>query len=292
MVGKDSEKIHKKMTLGSQLPDKLPESISLEVTTRCNYQCPYCYCFWHEFPDKTPRLLDTEEWKRLITQCIQKGGKEFTFTGGEALLRPDICELLDYASRQNKTIRISLFTNGSRMDDKMFHFCMERKIAISTSLQGLRSHRAMTGTQYGYRKTLELIALGHQEHWPISVSVTVTKGNRDEIRDIFAAAALCGASSIQLGPMMPEGRGKFHLDLALNEEEWEQLKREIRDMRDCGVPYVFCDEIVCRCKNISPEILRMFPAKSAAECRAGKDFGVIGPDGKYRKCLHYFPAEY
>jgi len=260
------------MTTFPQLPDILPPHLSLEVTTQCNYQCPYCYCFWHEFPETAPQLLNTEEWKKLIIQCIQKGVKSLTFTGGEALLRPDICELLDYTFRQQQTVRLSLFTNGSRMDEKMFHFCRERKITVSTSLQGLRTHNAMTGTKYGYRKTLELIALGHQEHWPVEVSITATKENRNEIKDIFAAAALCGASSIQLGPMMPEGRGKFHLDLVLNEEEWENLKQEIRDMKDCGVPYVFCDEIVCKCRPHSPEILRMFPATPPNRVQSRKGF--------------------
>ena len=35
------------------------------------------------------------------------------------------------------------------------------------------------------------------------------------------AAALSGASRIQMGAMMAEGRGREHLDLMLTREEWE-----------------------------------------------------------------------
>jgi len=278
------------MSAVPSLPETLPSDMTLEVTTRCNYQCPYCYCFWHEFPGQTGADLGTAEWKVLIDSCIRKGVKSLLFTGGEALLRDDIRELLDHAAQQIPRVDISLFTNGSRMDEPMFLFCKERGISVLTSLQGLRTHEAMTGTRSGYRKTLELILLGHQEEWPVPVSITVTKENRPEIRDIFAAAALCGAGFIQLGPMMPEGRGRNHLEWVLSRTEWESVKEEIRNMRNCGVPYVFCDEMICTCRSHSPEITGLFPDSGDNPCEAGKRFGVIGPDGRYRKCLHFPPA--
>jgi MoaA/NifB/PqqE/SkfB family radical SAM enzyme len=217
--------------------------------------------------------------------------KSFLFTGGEALLRNDIRELLDDAARTDPQIDVSLFTNGLLMDEAMFFFCRERGVGISTSLQGLRTHGTMTGTEYGYRKTLELISLGRREDWPLAVSIVVTKENRDEIRDVFAAAALCGASFIQLGPMLPEGRGATRPEWLLSREEWESVKGEIRAVKDFGVPYVFCDEMICTCRSHAPEIEARFPVLKETPCEAGREFGVIGPDGKYRKCIHSLPLD-
>ena len=257
---------------------------------QCNYQCPYCYCFWHDSPKTVTSELDTAEWKEVIDLCIRKGVKYFLFSGGEALLRKDICDLLDHATLDSN-IEVSLFTNGSLMNEVMFFFCKERNIGISTSLQGLRTHEVMTGTKSGYRKTLELISLGHQENWPIAVSIVVTKINLDEIRDVFSAAALCGARFIQLGPMMPEGRAGNHPEWLLLREEWESLKEEIRNMKDFSVPYAFCDEIICSCRSHTPETTACFQIPNDRPCEAGKAFGVIGPDGKYRKCIHAMPPE-
>ena len=280
-----------KMNSHKKIPESLPVLMTLEVTMRCNYRCPYCYCFWHEFPDSAGPELDTAEWKELIDGCIRKGVKSLLFTGGEALLRNDIRELLDHTVRKDSRIVVSLFTNGSLMDESMFRFCKERNIGISTSLQGLRTHGIMTGTESGYRKTLELISLGNQEDWPVAVSIVVTKANMGEIRDVFSAAALCGASLIQLGPMMPEGHGRNHPEWILTCEEWESVKREIGSMRDFGVPYVFCDERICACRSHDPRIADRFPRLNESPCEAGKTFGVIGPDGNYRKCIHFYPPK-
>ena len=271
------------------LPKDLPPHMTLEVTKHCNYQCPYCYCIWHEFPESFGSELDTDEWKCLIDHCIRKGVKDILFSGGEALIRDDIRELLDYTVQKDPDVEVSLFTNGMLMDETMFLFCKERRISISTSLQGLRTHGVMTGIDSGYRKTLELILLGRREKWPVAVSIAVTKQNRSEIRDIFAAAALCGSSMIQLGPMLPEGRGRNHPDMVLSCEEWDQVKKEIRNMKDCGVRYTFCDERICTCRSHAPEIAELFPESKNGACEAGVRFGVIGPDGRYRKCLHVSP---
>ena len=273
------------------LPRELPPYMTLEVTKQCNYRCPYCYCIWHEFPESTGPELDTDEWKLLIDRCIRKGVKNILFSGGEALIRDDIRDLLDYAVQKEPGVEVSLFTNGMLMDETMFLFCKARNISISTSLQGLRTHGIMTGTETGYRKTLELVLLGAQKKWPVAVSIAVTKQNRSEIRDIFAAAALCGPSMIQLGPMLPEGRGRNHPDMVLSCEEWDDVKEDIRNMKDCGVPYIFCDERICTCRSHAPEIERMFSASKNSACKAGVRFGVIGPDGRYRKCLHVPPHE-
>ena len=91
----------------------LPPSIILEITSRCNYRCPFCYCVWYEFPHLARPALSTAEWKEVISECAERGVDSFLFTGGEALLRPDVIELLAHARRIMPDGRIDLFTNGS-----------------------------------------------------------------------------------------------------------------------------------------------------------------------------------
>ena len=103
----------------------LPRSMVLEVTAKCNYFCPYCYCLWHESDSPAPRDLSTEKWKQIIDICAKHQVNDLTFSGGEALLRKDLPELISYAKKVVPGCTLSLFTNSSRMTEEFFFFCKE-----------------------------------------------------------------------------------------------------------------------------------------------------------------------
>ena len=270
--------------------DQLPKHLIFELTAKCNYRCPFCYCVWHEFPELAEPERDTAFWLSVLDRCAEHGIDDIQFTGGEALLRPDLRKILTYARKRQPDAALGLFTNTSLMTEEFLHFCRRKKIRLSTSLQGLSTHGAMTGTRRKCFRTLEWIARASELHWPMSVSLTATRANRREFADMYCAAALSGAQAIQLGAMMPEGRGRKKLELALTPSEWEELKSEIRALPNHGVSYAFCDEVICECRPQPEEILKKFHSPKTSPCRAGIDFGVIGPNGKFRKCLHTVEA--
>jgi len=84
-----------------------PDMIQLMLTSRCNIRCKICDVWKQQFTEE----LTTEEVKSLVDQAIEMGIKMIYFTGGEALLRKDIFELINYASRPG--IITTANTNGS-----------------------------------------------------------------------------------------------------------------------------------------------------------------------------------
>lgn len=264
----------------------LPRHITLELTTKCNFRCPYCYCVWHENPALARPALDFAGWKRILDRCAADGVEDILFSGGEALLHRNLLKILVYARKNLPRARLSLFTNGSRMTETLLRTFKRRRIHLSTSLQGLRSYQEMTGTRRSFERQLALIARAAELKWPFAVSITVTKANRNEIADIYAAAALSGASVILVAAMMAEGRGRDHLDLMLTRREWESVKKEIRALPNAGVPYSFADEFICACREQPKAFLRRFADPDHRPCPAGRAFGVIGPNGTFRDCLH------
>ena len=263
----------------------LPSQIILEVTRHCNYHCPFCYCVWHELEEKPPRELGTAAWKEIIAECVARGVGSMLFTGGEALLRSDIEELLAFARKLLPQGDIELFTNGSRVTNERLRWLKRKKIRIATSLQGLNTYGEMTGTCRSYRVPLKLAMRAAELKWPVSMSLTINKVNPAEAADMFVAAALTKPRIIQIGTMMAEGRARDKLDLMLTPAEWEKVKRSIRELPDCKVPYTFCDEFYCRCRDYPKNWEKLFGV-NRFECAAGRDYGVIGPTGKFRKCLH------
>ena len=269
---------------------RYPRHTTLELTAKCNFRCPYCYCVWHEYPALAKPELDADGWKAILDKCAADGVNDILFTGGEALLRDDLFTILNYARRVLPQARLSLFTNASRLDEKLIRRFKRMSVHLATSLQGLATYGAMTGTRRSYKRLLAVVARASELKWPLAVSMTVTKVNFDEAADMFVAAALSGASTIQVGPVILGGRAASHPELMISREEWEEVKRRIRALPDAHVPYTFCDEFICACRADTPKrLLDKWGDKNRKPCPAGKTFGVIGPNGLYRTCLHSLP---
>ena len=264
----------------------LPKRLLFEVTTRCNYRCPFCYCVWHEFPELACAELETEAWKEIIDECATGGVKEITFTGGEATLREDLWELMDYACNRLHDGDVALFTNGSLMTEEHIKWCKERRISLSTSFQGLRTYGRQTGTRHRYKRILAFIARAAELDWPADVSISVSKINVNEIADVYAAAVLSQAKCIQINPTMVEGRMRKHPELALTPAEWYDVKKTIAALPDGGIPCCFSDEFLCDCRFQTTSLRQKFGRPTVKPCSAGRSFGVIGPSGFFRKCLH------
>ena len=269
---------------------RYPRLMTLELTAKCNFRWPYCYCVWHEYSALAKPELDTDGWKAILDKCAVDGVEDILFTGGEALLRRDLFEILAYARRILPKARLSLFSNASRLDETLIKRFRRMRIHLATSLQGLVTYGAMTGTRRSYKRLLAVVARASELKWPIAVSMTITKANLNEAVDMFVAAALSGASTIQVGPVILGGRAVLRQELMITREEWEEVKQSIRALPDASVPYTFCDEFICFCRTDTPKrLFEKWGDKNRKPCPAGKDFGVIGPNGLYRTCLHSLP---
>lgn len=270
------------------LPRKVPSSFTLEITSRCNFACSFCYCLWHEFPELAGKEdLPLSRWKEILAELIRFRVKSLLFTGGEVLCYPHIRELLVFTRQILPDGRITLFTNGALMTGEFLEKIFSLDIDLAVSLQSLGSCREMTGSDHDAQQTLRLLKQCKNHGRPATVSIVVTQLNRNEICDLFRTAADAGAAFIQLGPMMIQGRGRKRLDLALSRQEWEEIKEKIRNMEDCKTPFTFCEEIFCQCRKFPEELTQKFALKTIKRCTAGRDSGVISPKGIYRKCLHY-----
>ena len=50
----------------------LPPRLSIELTVRCNHDCPFCYGVWHESPGLASRELDTAAWCAILDECARE----------------------------------------------------------------------------------------------------------------------------------------------------------------------------------------------------------------------------
>src|SRR5689334_24898237 len=76
-----------------------PFTIAWEVTRACAYACVHCRANAQHTRD--PRELNTPESLRLIDRLAGFGNHPIlVFTGGDPMMRQDLCELIAYATQQ------------------------------------------------------------------------------------------------------------------------------------------------------------------------------------------------
>ena len=95
-----------------------------------------------------------------------------------------------------------------------------KKVSQRSVARMLKAGKPLAGLLVGLSSTLgaaaerespgllSVLTTASEHEWPMAVSMTITKANCDEAADMFVAAALSGASRIQMGAMMAEGRGR------------------------------------------------------------------------------------
>jgi len=75
-----------------------PHVVVLESTKACDLACKHCRAV--ALPHRLPGELETWEIKRLIDDLASSGVKLFVVSGGDALKREDIFEILSYSHRE------------------------------------------------------------------------------------------------------------------------------------------------------------------------------------------------
>lgn len=84
------------------------EVIHLEVSGRCQLNCPYCY-------SKSGTELAVSEWQALVKELAPLT-KQFTLGGGEPLLYDDLGDIIETIHRLG--LPVSLTTNGLLLSEK------------------------------------------------------------------------------------------------------------------------------------------------------------------------------
>src|ERR1700704_3040985 len=80
---------------------RVPLSVHIDLTMRCNERCIHCYRVIEQRPE-----LTTDELKALLEDVARAGTLYLTFSGGEVFLRADLFELIEHARRLHFDLRL------------------------------------------------------------------------------------------------------------------------------------------------------------------------------------------
>lgn len=94
---------------------RTPRNVTLEITSRCNLRCRYCYFFNNSAVEY--RDLPTDEWLTFFDEMGSLGVMTVNLAGGEPFIREDLPALIDGLVRNR--MRFSFLTNGALINDEI-----------------------------------------------------------------------------------------------------------------------------------------------------------------------------
>lgn len=162
---------------------RTPRTLDLEITSRCNADCSYCY--YLNNPDVVYADLPKDAWLSFFRELAGCRVMRVTLQGGEPLLRADFTDLVDgiVANR----MRFSVLTNGSLLTPRIAGQLQQsgRCDMVQVSLDGSTAdvHESLRGGGT-FEPAVSAIRLLQSFKLPVTVRVTIHPGNVDDLPDI------------------------------------------------------------------------------------------------------------
>jgi AdoMet-dependent heme synthase len=201
--------------------DERPYIAIWETTQACDLACLHCRACAQ--PKRHPLELSTDEGKRLIGQIAEMKVPVFVLTGGDPIKRPDLFELIEYATEIG--VRVSMTPSATplltRDIIRRLKDCGLARLAVSLDGSNPEVHDAFRGMSGSFARTMEAIEWANEVGLPVQINTTFSRTNYE---DFDAIAELIQPKKIALWSvffLVPTGRGK--IGELLRDEEFENL---------------------------------------------------------------------
>jgi len=251
----------------------IPAAVMVTVTHRCQLNCEHCYQARHNSED-----LSTEELLALFDELQALGTLNLTFSGGEALLRKDLFELI--AEARKRSFAVILLSNGGPITPAVAQKLRDlRVMTVEISIHGSHAatHDGFVGRQGSFDRAVRAVELLDDAGVPVLVKSNVMPCNAEEI---FALEHLFAARPrVQfLADVLLHQRddGMVMSGIGLNSEQKQRYFTErVRQMSDGDV-----EGLRARLADVPP--LEQIEARQP--CGAGRSFAAIQPNGDVLAC--------
>jgi radical SAM protein len=191
--------------------DQAPFLVIWETTQACALACRHCRASAQPWRD--PRELTTREAKNLIDQIAAMGTPILVLSGGDALNRPDLFELIRHAKSTGlRTATIPAATDA--LDESVILRLKDAgldQMALSLEFPDAARHDAFRGVPGAFNKTIQAAGWARAAGLPLQINTTVCGDTARDIPEMAALVDVLGAVFWEVFFLIPMGRG---VDLA------------------------------------------------------------------------------
>jgi MoaA/NifB/PqqE/SkfB family radical SAM enzyme len=268
-----------RVALSSLMPNR-PYHVQWLLTRKCNYRCKGC----NVWLDQDEGELSTEEIKKGLDILKSFNVIEVVLSGGAPLLRDDIGEILEYASRFFVT---TVYDNGSLAAGKIEALRSADFVAISLDTLDPEKNDHLKGVKGSWNNAMKTIEILRREGINVSISPTISQFNLHEIihltkhfleKDIPLWYCLYSYdSSVDSDQLFKIGKRNDEFEIA-DRDAMVKLCDQLIDMKGQN------SNILMTTKTL--EALRHLFAKGERtwKCRALQNFFMIDHQGRVAGC--------
>src|SRR5262249_49507471 len=138
---------------------RAPFIVIWETTRACALACVHCRAA--AIPRRDPSELTTEEGRALIDAVKRFGDPAplLVFTGGDALRRPDLVELVHYGADLGLSVSLTPSATGAATDARLRALRDAGLARLAVSLDGATAevHDAFRGVRGSHRHTVRIL---------------------------------------------------------------------------------------------------------------------------------------
>ncbi len=181
--------------------------IRISITDRCNFRCRYCMppegIEWipHE------EIMSYEEFLRILRICVPRGVEKVRITGGEPLVRKDLCGFIESIKCIDGLKELSLTTNGILLPSLAPALKRSGLDRVNISLDTLDRDKFSFITRVNaYEQTIEGIRTALKyEFSPVKINVVAIRGFNDDEIPAFAELTVNSPIEVRFIELMPMG---------------------------------------------------------------------------------------
>ncbi|MCK9578214.1 radical SAM protein [bacterium] len=184
-----------------------PASVTIYITNICSKACKHCVN--KSSPAHQESEYSFDKWAYILKKLRNFGVCSIVITGGEPLLRSDIFDILEEASRLK--FSISLLTDFDEISDaqiiRLKKISRLNDIQVSLDGESEKTHDFIRGAG-SFNKAIRRMSLLKKHKIPYTISTTVNNRNINEIDGIVRIYKKYSAKYLYMNPLAPYGRAK------------------------------------------------------------------------------------
>lgn len=234
-----------------------PRTVSIAITDKCDFSCPYCYV------NLKTNFLDTESIISFCNELDKLGTFDIAFGGGEPTLHPELSRICN-AIWSKTDLGISITTHGHHLTPKVINELKGALSFIRISIDGTEPvySKLRNEALKPLLKNLEYL----KGKIPFGFNTVINSLTLKNLDSLLELAIQYEVKELLLLPMIVKGK------TVLSDEEWKVFDKWISDNYQ---------KIPMRISSISKTKISAPILFNSSEW--DKDYAFIGVDKKFRE---------